>query len=430
MKMRMKVRGSYIWAFLIATSVIGWMVSDDLFSGEAQNAAASIQAEETIEASNDETESPVSKLTIRALSVTNETVPLQIRASGVTSTAFDVSVTSRRRAIVTAITASEGSWVKAGDVILELDKGTIEAEIAAARADRQAALASYEDVKRRFGATGTLASQLSAAEAELNAVQKNFDTTKKLVERGLQTELTLSNQRAQLRAAETRLFELQSQSEDKEVSASYAVLKTIDARLAALAEQADFTTITAPQDAWLEEIFVEIGELAPENGPVAHLLGLQDLIVTVPVPQMRISDIAIGNQVDVTISGKGDFTGKIHKIAATANQATRTFDVEVLLENKSGSLRAGMSAEASINIDDVKAFRISPAHLNVDGNGQLTAKIVSSDETVSIIPVTLVRTDGNLAYISGLADGDIILADGQAFLSEGEAVRYKIEEAN
>ena len=171
---------------------------------------------------------------------------------------------------------------------------------------------------------------------------------------------------------------------------------------------------------------VEIGEFAPENGAVAHLLGLQELVLDVPVPQARIRDITIGDAAKVEIIGHGMAQGRVSKIASTANSATRTFTVEVSLDNQDGALLAGMSAEASVTIDSVDAFKISPAHLNVDGNGQLTAKVVDKDSRVSTVTVELVRTSGNFAYISGLDDGAIVLAAGQAFLSEGEAVRYEL----
>ena len=108
----------------------------------------------------------------------------------------------------------------------------------------------------------------------------------------------------------------------------------------------------------------------------------------------------------------------------------RTFTVEVTLDNQDGALRAGMSAEASITIGSVDAFEISPAHLNVNEDGQLTAKIVSADDKVQTVAVELVRTSGNSAYISGLADDTIVLAAGQAFLSEGESVRYQLQEGD
>lgn len=420
----MRIRSSYIWALLIAGGVTAWMISGQ-FSNTAETEASVADTSAETDSQADDTGSP-KQLTIKALEVANTTTALQIRASGVTRTSFDLQLTNRRGAFVAAIPAKEGSWVKKGDVIIQLAKGTLEADIAAARAERQAALASYDDAKKRFSANGTLAAQLTAAESELAAIQASYDANVKLAERGLQTQLSLSNQRAQLKAAQTRLFELQSLSEEKELSGVYAQLKAVDARIAALEEQLGFTAVTAPQDGWLESVMVEVGEFARENGQVAHLLGLQELVLDVPVPQARIADIAIGDIAAVEIIGHGMTKGRVSKIASTANIATRTFTIEVTLDNQDGSLLAGMSAEASVTIDMVEAFEISPAHLNVDEDGQLTVKIASADNRVETVSVELVRTSGNSAFISGLAEGTIVLAAGQAFLSEGESVRYEI----
>ena len=423
----MRIRSSYIWALLIAGGVTAWMISGQ-FSNTPDNQASTASASAETAADTDDgsdTGSP-KQLTIKALQVSNTLTPLQVRASGVTRTSFDLMLTNRRGAFVAAIPAQEGSWVKKGDVIIELAKGTLEADIAAARAERQAALASYEDAKKRFSANGTLAAQLTAATSELAAIKASYDANVKLAERGLQTQLSLSNQRAQLKAAETRLFELESLSEEKELSSFYAQLKGVDARIAGLEEQLSYTAVSAPQDGWLESVMVEVGEFAGENGRVAHLLGLQELVIDVPVPQARIADITLGDVAAVEIIGHGMTQGRVSKIASTANLATRTFTTEVTLDNQDGSLLAGMSAEASVTIDMVQAFEISPAHLNVDADGQLTAKIVSASNTVETVAVELVRTSGNSAFISGLDEGTIVLAAGQAFLSEGEAVRYEL----
>ena len=422
------MRRSYLWALLIALAVIGWMASGQ-FSSEPETTAIAEQ-----EAATPQTdEGVVKKITINALVVNNTTTPLQVRASGVTRTSFDVKIVNRREAFVSSVISDEATWVKKGDVLVELSKGTIEADLAAARADKQAANAAYADAKKKFSADGTLAAQLAAAESELSALKATYEATSKLVERGLQTELTLSNQRAQVRAAETRLFELQSLSEEKELAASFAQLRATEARIALLEEQLSFTTIRAPQDGWLESIHVERGEFVSMNTPVAQLLGLRELVLDVPVPQARIQDVTIGDIADVDIIGGQSLQGKVAKIASIANDATRTFTVEISLDNQAGTLRAGMSAEASVTIDQVDAFKISPAHLNIDEDGQLTAKIVDKDNKVAIAPVELVRTTGNSAFISGLEDGAIILAAGQAFLSKGEQVKYQIvtdEEVN
>ena len=420
----MRIQTSYIWAFLIAAAIVGWMLSGSYFSTQETPIDAVADAD-----TSGAKEQPIKRLTISAIEVANQSTPLQVRASGVTRTSFEVSILARRDAFVTAIAATEGSWVKKGDVILELDKGTLDADIAASYAERQSAMSIYEDAKKRFSADGTLAAQLNAAEAELDAIKKTYEANVKLAQRGLQTELNLSNQRAQMTSAQTRLFELQSLSKEKELTSSYAAIKAVDARLAMLEEQLSFTTITAPQDGWIEEIHVEQGEFIGNNKAVAHLLGLQKLVLDVPVPQVRVNDIRKGDIADISITGMGTFTGEVSKIASTANQSTRTFTIEVTIDNPDGTILAGMSAEASIIIGKVDAFEISPAHLNVNADGQLTAKIVDANGRVEIADVELIRTSGNSAFISGLADGTIVLSAGQAFLTAGEDVTYELEDA-
>jgi multidrug efflux system membrane fusion protein len=175
---------------------------------------------------------------------------------------------------------------------------------------------------------------------------------------------------------------------------------------------------------------VEIGEFVDENRPLARLLGLQTLTLTSPIAQTNIGKIKIGAEVDIAFAGIGTRKGEVGKIAAKANEATRTFNVEIKLDNSDGKLRAGMTAEAEVITGEVKAVKISPAHLNVQDDGQLTVKVVSAQNRVKALPVELVRTTGNSALISGIDDGILLLTEGQAFLSIGELVKYSLIEGN
>jgi multidrug efflux system membrane fusion protein len=89
-----------------------------------------------------------------------------------------------------------------------------------------------------------------------------------------------------------------------------------------------------------------------------------------------------------------------------------------------------MTAEADVIIGEVRAVKISPAHLNVKDDGQLTVNVLNEQNRVKIIPVDLVRTAGNFAFISGIEDDIILLTAGQAFLSTGELVKYSLIDRN
>jgi len=414
---------SYVSALLIAGLVVGWMYSDDIIGTSAQVGIA--QDEVTVSETEEDTNISQDLIT-QALKVVNQRVPLQIRARGVTRAGFEIDVISRRKAFVLAQTADEGGWVEAGATLVELDQGTLNADVDAARAERKAAVAAYDEIKKRFRKGGAWEAQLAAASADLEAVRSNYESTKKLVDRGIKKPIVKLQQMALLKAAEMRLIELESLSEELELSASYARIKAVDARISWLQEQMKFTKVMAPKSGWLEKFHVEVGETIDENAPVARLLGLQSLILDAPIPQTQICKIQIGDSVDLEIDGAGKRQGLVSKIATSANQATRTFNIEILLDNTDGTLRAGMSAGVRVIINHVPAFKISPAHLNVDEAGSLSVKTVTTDGIVKIVPVVVAQTVGNAAYISGLPDGAVILGMGQAFVSEGAKVTYKI----
>ena len=425
---KMKIRKSYISALFIAALIVGWMYSDNFFGTSSLGVAGEGNAADV---EVEKIESKATDLITQAFKVVNQQVPLQIRARGVTRTGFDIDVISRRNAYVLSQVAAEGGWVEAGATLIELDKGTLDSDIDAARADRKAGQAEYEDIKKHFSSGGAWEAQIEAAIADLEAVRSNYESTKKLVDRGVKKPLAKLQQMALLKAAEMRLIELENQSEDLALAASNARIKAVDARIAMLLEQLEFTNVVASQSGWLEKYHVEVGQTIKENAPVARILGLRSLIIDAPVPQTQISKIRIGDKVDLDVDGAGKRQGVVNKIATFANQATRTFDVEIAVDNSDGTLRAGMSAGVRVTIDQVPAFKISPAHLNVDEAGSLSVKTVEPDGTVQVMPVAIAQTVGNAAYVSGLADDTLILGMGQAFVSDGSKISYKIvEEAN
>ena len=371
---RTRFKTSYFWALLIAFIVFGWMLSDNLWESESEqnineNSGSSISTTDL---------GKIQAVTVNAIKVQNEQTPLIVRASGVTKTLFELSIVARRHGVVKKIHVNEGGWIGQDDLILELDEGTLKADLEAAQADRLATLATYNDTKRRFGENGEIAVQLRSAKADLESHEKTYQIAKSLVDQGVQTELALAQKRALLRAAETRLFELENLSKDLELSDSYARLKSTDSTILRLQEQLNFTKVFAPQPGWVESLDVELGEFVDENRPLAKILGLQTLTLTIPIAQANIGKININDPVNISFIGSEIKQGVVGKIAAKANQATRTFNVEIKLDNSDGLLRAGMTAEAEVIIGEVRAVKVSPAHLNVKADGQLTVKIVNS----------------------------------------------------
>ena len=419
----MRFSSSYMWAALIASIAVIWMFSDNLinvFVGEQKATVVDINED------NKSRDFENNSLVVSAVEVKNESVPIYFRATGVTKGIFDIQIIARREGLIENIYAVDGSLVNKGDIIITLEKGTLEQELNAAKALLLAEKNELDFVKRRFEANGSYSKKVASAKALLSQSKKDFESSKRLKEKGIRTELELEEKYAKYKSAEAALSELIEISKNQEISRLSANIQKINTDIAKLEEQLKFTEIRSPRSGWIENIRVDIGEFIKKKKNVARLIGLDELIVEMQIPQSNISNVKLGDQVEISFNKEKYFTGKVHKIGAIANESTRTFSIEVRIQNSDATLRAGMSAEAQIKIAQVDAFKISPAHLNTDNNGSLYVKVIGLDNQVEERAINILKTRDNFAYISGLTNKTIVLTNGQAFLQSGDTPNYNI----
>ena len=419
----MKISLSFIWAGLIAFIVLFWMLSDnliDIFVSDQKSMDENIEInQENIEVNN-------TSLVVSALKVKNESVPVYLRSTGVTRSIFDIQVTTRREGFIKDIFVKDGSFINKGDVIIKLENGTLDKELKAANALLLAEKNKLKLIEKKFEEGGSYSKNLESAQASILKAKKIFESSKKLEAKGIKTELDVVEKFANFKVAEAVLSDLLDVSKEVEVTETQSNLEKIIFDIEKIKEQIAFTNIISPRTGWIENIEVDVGEHVHYNMVVARLIGLRELVLDMQIPQSNIGDIKLGDPVEVTFDKKQYYKGEVQKIGAIANDSTRTFDVEVYIKNLDASLRAGMSGEAKITIDKVMAFRMSPAHLNADNSGTLYAKTIGPNEAVENRAIKIIKTQNNLAYISGLSDNSIVLKTGQAFLKEGDKPKFKI----
>ena len=419
----MRFSSSYMWAALIASITIIWMFSDNLiniFVGEQEATIEDITEDTT----NKKFEN--NSLVVSAIEVKNESVPIYFRSSGITKSIFDIQITSRREGLIENIYAIDGSFINKGDIIINLDKGTLEQELNAAKALLLAEENELDFIKRKFQEGGSYSKKIKLARAALSRSKKDFESSKRLKEKGITTELEFEEKYANYKSAEVVLSELLEISKNQEISRFSANIQKINTDIAKLEKQLELTEIRSPRSGWIENIRVDIGEFVTNGKNVARLIGLDELIVEMQIPQSNISNVKLGDQVEINFNKEQYYSGKVYKIGAIANESTRTFNIEVRIQNSDATLRAGMSAEAQIQIAQVDAFKISPAHLNTDNNGNLYVKAIGLDNKVEERAINIVKTRDNFAYISGLTNKTIVLTAGQAFLQSGDTPNYQI----
>ena len=419
----MKISSSFIWATVIGSVTLFWMFSDDISN-------IFVNDQKLTNEQTDENKAHIiddnQNLIISAIEVENEFVPVYYRSTGVTKSIFDIEIITRREGLVEGIQVKDGSFINKGDVILKLEKGTLQKELDATNALLLAEKNELNSIKKKFGEGGSHEKHLESAKASLLRAKRNFESSKKLQLKGIKTELEVSKKYEEYKVAEATLSDLLDISEELLVTKSLAKLKKINFDIEKIREQLAFTKVISPRSGWIENIKVDVGEYVNYNMSVARLIGLSDLLLEMQIPQSNIDNVKLGDSVEITFDNKKYYYGEVVKIGAVANDSTRTFEIEVYIKNRDMDLRAGMSGEARIMIDKVNAFKISPAHLTADNVGNLYVKIIGPSKTVENRVTKIVKTENNFVYISGLNDKSIILTTGQAFLKEGDKPKFKI----
>ena len=305
---------------------------------------------------------------VSAQRVQNRDTYKVVRASGVLKPIYEIDVLSKKDGEVNFIARQRGQSLKKNDIILEIDKGTI-------------------------------IQQLEAGEAALRLEEKNFSIAESLSKKDMTSELNL-------------------------VRAEAAFTKA-RADVATLQKNLDNSTVVAGIEGILESLSVEEGQFVKKNQKIGKIIDLSKMLLFAPVAQTDVAKISLNDEVVINVTGVGNKRGMVKRVASSASEATRTFIVEIEINNEDRSLKAGMSAEVGILVEKVQAFSISPAHLVIGEDGSLRVKTVREDKVYEK-DVLLVRTSGDFALVSGLQNDEIVLTTGQAFVSPGEKIEYKI----
>jgi HlyD family secretion protein len=203
-----------------------------------------------------------------------------------------------------------------------------EAELVGAQTYLQTLLAMREHPLALEAQRNRAAADAATAEADVVAAQARLD------------ELIAGPTRAALTLAETQVREAE------------AALALVDARLGQL-------SLTAPQDGWVSQRAVQVGETATAGMPLLTITNLDGVTLVVYVPVRRIDEIQVGQTVSVTVDTFPDrtFVGHVSSIAGEAAftpsqvqteeaRVNLVFAVDVTIPNSDQALKLGMPADA------------------------------------------------------------------------------------
>lgn len=233
-----------------------------------------------------------------------------------------------------------------------------------------------------------------------------------------QAQLSLQNQEVEL-ARLKALYEAGglSKSDLDAIETQYNVTKT---QVENLLEN---TVLLSPINGVVTARNYDVGDMCSMSAPIFTVEQIAPVKVLVGISESDYSKVKKGDSVELTaeaVPGK-TFYGKINRIYPTIDPSTRTFTVEVVVQNNYMTLRPGMFVRATVDFGSNNNVVIPDvAVVKQQGSGERFVYVLNQDGTVSYQKVILGRRMGTeYEVLEGIEDGAKVVTGGQIRLKDG-----------
>ncbi len=302
---------------------------------------------------------------VRVRTQVAEEITRTIVVNGKTAPARVVELSAETDGRITSIGARRGANVSRGTVIVSLDERDRKARLAEARAIVKQREVEYE-------ARAKLKAESYVSEAQLQEGVASLEAA-----------------RAELTRAELDL---------------------------------EYMVVRAPFDGAIQSRIGEVGDFLQVGDPIATFVDNRTIIVSASVSEFDARFVNSGASAEAKLATGEKIQGTIRYVSPVADEATRTFLVELEVDNSDGALRAGGTAELYIPAESIMAHRISPSLLTLDDAGNVGTKIIAANGKVEFVVADIAQSSSNGVWVAGLPETVTIITVGQGFVTAGSLV--------
>ncbi len=344
-------------------------------------------------------------------------VARSVVATGKIEPRAKVEVKSKASGIVERLFVDYGDRVRAGQVLAELDKEELQArkrESSALLAGAQAALEAARATLER--------NKVEARGPDVPFLKMGVDRAQRLLAEGLGARATLEDAEQAYQLALNRRMAAQSNLavSRAEVARASAQVEQAQAALDRAQEDLRNSTITSPMDGLVLSRDVEIGDAVSSIlvlGSQATLLmtlgDVSSVYVLGEVDEADIGKVHLEQPARIVVESFKDerFEGTVTKISplGVEEDNVTTFEVRVSIDNPSGQLKANMSANAEIVLEEkLDVLLIPEAVVRYDEESNATVELSDAESEAGLrqVAVELGVSNGvKTEVVSGLDEG-------------------------
>jgi len=186
-----------------------------------------------------------------------------------------------------------------------------------------------------------------------------------------------------------------------------------------------YPKIVAPFSGYLETLRVEEGDFLNIGSVCAALIDPDPMLVVADIAEKDIAQVQLGSKANAKLISGRYISGEVTFIASSADKNTRTFRVEISVDNKDRTIRDGVSAEIYIKGKEEPAHKISPAILSLNDQGKLGVRTVTSENRVEFKEINILEDTNSGMWVSGLGEDARIITLGQEYVFQGQTVNVK-----
>jgi membrane fusion protein, multidrug efflux system len=401
-----KLLVSVLWAGGLAAAIIGCPACSRVETAKATG--------------REETARPIKVETVR-----RDEVRRSIEVVGTLAAEDQVTIASQADGAVSRVLVDLGDRVKAGQVLLELDREKLQYNLDNQKATLARALAKYGATEPGRLPAIDQTPDVQKASAELGQAKQSYQRAEELNKRQLIPRQVLDDADATLRAKQAAYDSALQNAKNlaADIDASNAMLKLADRQLRD-------TAIRAPFDGFVQKRLVSLGEFVKSQTPVMAIVRMDSLKAIGEIPERMAPWIQVGQPVDLTVDAFPDkaIAGKVSRISPAVNTPTRAFSFEALVPNAEGLLKPGTFARVHITTALVEPVLTIPYGAMQYRYGVYRVFTVNGDRLVMHELKTGDRVGDRMEILDGVKLGDHValtdvdnLADGTKVIVGGGA---------
>ena len=310
---------------------------------------------------------------VKAKKIKSELRQSNVLVQGRTESNRSVLVSSETNGIVREIFVKKGDFVKKDQILCKLS-------------------------------TDSRKAKLDEAKALMLQKKLEWDASKVLVEKGYRSQTKAAGSKAAYDASKALVIQMEEELEN--------------------------INIRSPFDGFFNDNLAEVGDFLSIGMPCGQVVDYNPILVIGQVSEQEIKKIKPDIQGYAVLSTGEKLNGLLSYVSKTADSKTRTFRIELEINNSNFDIKDGITAELFIPTKKVKAHLIPPSSLTLDSDGKIGVRHIDSNNEVIFSDVEIIGDEKELIWVSGLPEEITRITIGQEFVTEGQKVNYTLEVLN